>query len=313
MHPFDGGIIRRLRELEVRFDPLVAITQSANNVSSIINRNINGDGYVSLGRGGAVIELFFAEEIELNALIILAGKTARPRCFTVTCVTETGESHLLADVVDAPLQEPLSRMQVDFEVTRAKIFRINQTSPNWDGRHSFRVRKIECFSPDPRYQSGFFRCLFKNHRSEIDRFVRVSARFNQPDQLYRLDDTFNCYINDAPDQSHWIQVLFTKGNLMISGYALRRRIRMELRSWSLVGADDPSVPLEDWTELHHMNETVRGDHDIVEYFPIQSDRTFSCFRLLNHGPRWDGLPRLHLDGFELFGIHEGRSATSSRR
>jgi hypothetical protein len=64
MHPFDGGIIRRLRELEVRFDPLVVITQSANNVSSIINPNINDVGYVSLGRGGAVIELFSQTKLD---------------------------------------------------------------------------------------------------------------------------------------------------------------------------------------------------------------------------------------------------------
>jgi hypothetical protein len=111
-------------------------------------------------------------------------------------VSKTGESTLLADFDGDQLRERLSRLLIDFEPTRATIFRVNQAGSNWYGEHFFRVRKVECFSPDPCYRAGVFQCLFNDHRSEIDRFVRVSARFNQPDQLYRLDDTFNCYTED---------------------------------------------------------------------------------------------------------------------
>jgi hypothetical protein len=173
------------------------------------------------------------------------------------------------------------------------------------GRHSIRIAKIECFSPDSPFTDGVFQYLFQTNRTEITKFVEITARFNQPDQLYRLDDTFNCYTSNHGNIPHWIEVRFTKGLLLISGYALRRRIRMEIRSWSLIATSDSSSGVEKWTTLHRKRNVPRDNHDIIEFFAVESDCEFSRFRLVNESLRWDEKPALHLGGFELFGTYRG--------
>jgi hypothetical protein len=236
----------------------------------------------------------------LSHISIQSGSINVPRGLSITAITDTIDSILLGEIRFGNPQ-PKTSVEFEFQPTTARLFRISQIGPNQKGKHFMVIAKIECFSPEPPFTDGVFRHLFQTNRTEITKCIEVTARFNQPDQLYRLDDTFDCYTGIQKDIPHWVEVRFTKGKLLISGYALRRRLGMELRSWSLIATNDSSS--EEWITLHRLNDVPRDKHDSVEFFAIQSEREFSRFRLVNESLRWDGKPALHLDGFELFGTY----------
>jgi hypothetical protein len=299
--PFDSGIIGGLRMREFRFSPRVILSQSTNNVSSIIDPD-SADAYISHARGAATIDLFFAEDITLTRIVIETGTISIPRGLSLTAIRASSQAEMIGD-----LYIPNPRRGQDFEfcfpAATARLFRISQTAPNGYGKHCIRLQRIECFSPDPRFQEGVFRQLFRKNREEVRGYIEVTAKFNQPDQLYRMDDAFNSCTENKPYHHPWVQVELTKGQLQVSGYALRRRMKMELRTWSLRASNDSSQPLDEWTVLHGISRCAPNSVTPIDFFEIRADLPFTIFRLVSEDSRWDGKPALHIDGFELFGTY----------
>jgi serine/threonine protein kinase len=301
--PVAGGVVRRLRELESRFDRFVILSQSTNTVSRIIDPGSN-DCYVSHGRGGAVVELFFANEITLNGMAIQFGSQGIPRIISIGAVGANGDWIPLSDIAPAEQPRPLSSTKVDFDPVTARVFRVSQVGPPWSERPIIRIQKIECFSPDPRFAGGVFANLFRGTPEAVAGFVEITARFNQPDQLYRLDGTFNCCTRINCPPRPWVEVCLRRGRLAITGYALKRRVGLELRSWSVLASNNGSLPLEQWTPLHQVTDLVPSEGNAIEFFPIRANFQFSHIRLVNEGERWDHKQNLHIDGFELYGSHD---------
>jgi hypothetical protein len=301
--PFKGGIIRQLRDCESRFSPLIILSQSTNNVWNIIDPD-SDNMYISHDRGAAEINLFFAQDITLTRIVVSSGTRSVPRGLSFRTISPNGDSQLIGNLhISDPT--PVTSFAFDFPPTTARLFRISQIAPNGSDRHCIRIRKIECFSPDSRFCNGVFDYLFRTNPLAIRQFVEITARFNQPDQLYRLDRTFNSgtEVTSFADFRPWVEIALTRGQLLVTGYVLMRRINFELRSWSLVGSNDVSLPLDEWTVLHEVQDAEPNTVNPVEFFALEASPSFSVFRLINEGPRWDGKKPLHIDGFELFGTY----------
>jgi serine/threonine protein kinase len=304
--PCAGGVIRQLRQSEMLFAPQVIFSQSGIDVYHLIDSESDGY-YAGHALGDAQLEFHFCEEINVTGIILTSHSLSFPRCFSVSTVKPDGSSQLLADVVDCQaLNQENGRFCLTFDQPATqKVFRINQTSPNWHGLAYFRLAKIEFLSDDPRYTTGVFNTLFRNYRRDIRKYVCVSARTNDPGRLYRFTGFF-CKIFDAQGQP-WLQTVFPNGRLEIAGYAVKRRVDSSMQAWSLRASNDESLPITQWAVLHAVSvDEGRNPHNPIEYFAVEP-RFFICFRLVREPQGQENRYTLFLEGFELYGKYEGAS------
>jgi hypothetical protein len=303
--PCAGGVIRRLRESEMLFAPQVICSQSGIDVYNMIDPESHGI-YAAHALGDAQLEFHFREELNVTGIILTTETLAFPRCFSIYVVKSDGSCGLLADVVDCDaLNQRNGRFCLMFDQPATeKVFRINQTSPNWHGSAWFRLAKVEFLSGDHRYTTGVFNTLFRDHRRDIRKYVCVSARSNDPHRLYRLSGFF-CKICDRHGRP-WLQTVFPNGRLEITGYALKRRLDLSMQAWTLRASDEESLPIEQWTILHAVSvDEGRDPREPIQYFAVEHG-AFKCFRLVRE-PQEVRRYTLFLDGFELYGAYAGAS------
>jgi hypothetical protein len=159
---------------------------------------------------------------------------------------------------------------------------------------------IELFSSSGRFSSGVFRTLFDEHRGDIRKFVSVRCRnFDLSDvHLVSSTTTVSTWIGDR----EWFEIDFVDHQLVLNSYRLyRRRWRGLLRLWSLVGSNDRTVPLNDWSVIDSRNESRQGEYKVFQGFDCVGG-PFRYFRLVNEGPDWDGSASLSFFHIELFGF-----------
>jgi hypothetical protein len=74
-----------------------------------------------------------------------------------------------------------------------------------------------------------------------------------------------------------------------------------LKSWLLLGSNDASCPLAQWTELDRRLESRQGEINDPAAFPAVGG-PFRYFRLVYTGPTWLDSTRLALKYIDLYGI-----------
>jgi hypothetical protein len=185
--------------------------------------------------------------------------------------------------------------------------KIEQKGPNWAGGQYLKFRSLELFSRSGKFESGVFGSLFAEHRKEIRQFVSVTARDFDLNEVHSISPRTN--VSTLSGDRQWLEIDFVDHQLFVNSYRLKRSSPFGLRSWSLLGSNDRSLVLDEWTRIDSRSETREGEFELLQTFDCIGG-PFRYFRLVNEGPRWDRGTQLilyHLDliGF-LFSVKAGR-------
>jgi hypothetical protein len=295
------GVIGYLQARPTKFDPRCIVRQSTNDVFGLIDPDSN-DVYGSSNSGSAWIEFEFREPIPISTVQIGTAGNAYPRSFDIR-LKESEVKSVRKRIQDAQELNGANRSRTYSFASQTperliKSVKIEQTSPNWQGTQYFNIGSIEFFSASARFSSGVFRTLFAEHREEIRKFVRVTAKDFGTSQIHSiLTKTIVCTF---PGPREWIEIDLVSSQLLLNAYRLKRNTDSRLRSWSLLGSNDRTLHIDEWTVIDSKHESKEGEYELCRGFDCASG-AFRFFRLVQDGQQWGGSTSLVCRHIELFG------------
>lgn len=290
------GLIAWLRESESKFNRRIAVSLSSCDVKRLIDPR-SDDSYGSADKKGAWIRFDFCEPTAVNGLRITSAQKYFPRFLDISSVGDDGSEHRLHSIRDADLNGAGKVVEVRFAETATKSLKIAQGGLNWKGKHHLVIGNFELLSADPRYSPFVFERLLKDHGRDVRRFVEVCSRDYDVGEIHKISTHTN--VCTWPIAQSFVQIEIVGGIIVVSKYRLRRG--RFLRTWSLRGSNDASLRLDEWTELDHRHEEMKGEFDDPGSFDAAGG-PFRYFRLVQEGKNWTDTTSVSLHHIELFGL-----------
>jgi hypothetical protein len=227
---------------------------------------------------------------------IMSDAEVFPRSFDI-CFG--ADDQVLMPVRDAAWLRAGQEMTFGFREVRTRQLKIRQVGPDLPNCGWFKIGEIEFLSPDPHFAPGIFRTLFNEHRRDIRQFLEIRSRHLCLDELHNPNAQGYILTYGAPNQ--WVQIEIVDGKLITNCYRLKRTRNDKLRSWSLLGSNEASLPLAEWTELDRRSEARPGDFNDFATFPAVGG-PFCYFRIVSTGPNWSDSANLLLFHIDLYGV-----------
>jgi hypothetical protein len=292
------GLLGWQRKNENEFDPAVKLSQSSNNVKSIIDPE-SKDEYGVSDSSNAWIEIRLWKPLTIHGIRIRSTWDCPGSVHIID--NSSFPSHILANASTTELNDADSSRSISFAPTAISSLLIRQTGAKCHGSNDFGVNSIELMSPLPEYSAGVFQTLYKNHRETIQKFVRVRAfHFDLEDMpLLSPFSPQTPALTNAGDHE-WVQIEIVNRSFMMTGYRLGFHSLWRLRHWSVRGSNNQSMPLSEWTVIDVQEEATKGDFGDMKIFDAISF-PFRYFRIVQEGTTWEGKQQLILWHFELFG------------
>jgi hypothetical protein len=160
--------------------------------------------------------------------------------------------------------------------------RIEQKGRNWAGKQSLHVRSLELFSTTGQFTTGVFRALFREHRHDIHQFLCVSARDFDFTEFHLISPRTDIVTWDGSRE--WLEIDLIDRQVFVNSYRLKRLPIYILRSWSLIGSNDRTLPLEEWTKINLRQEIQKGEFESFQLYECFGG-PFRYFRIVNEGPK----------------------------
>jgi hypothetical protein len=275
------GAIGHLGSKESKFDPQCILRQSSSDLFGFLDPD-STHFYGSGGSGSAWIEIEFRDPIPISVVELRTASHYFPRSFDIILTAPNDEIRKGEIRGALELLGAAKSHRYQFEEIAITSVRIQQKSLNWEGTQYFHLGSVELFSSSGRFSSGVFRTLFDDHRTDIRKFVSVSSRdFDSSDVHLLSPRTTVCTWTGTRE---WFEIDFRDRQLLLSSYRLKRLSKFCLRSWSLVGSNDRTLPLSEWTVLDSRQESREGEYGLFQGFDCLGG-IFRHFRLVNQGPK----------------------------
>jgi hypothetical protein len=296
------GVIGFLRRQSSQFEPRCILSQSSRDLYSIIDPE-SRDSYASSDSGSAWVLVEFREPVEICEIEIRSGSKYFPRSFDFVC-TGTDGKVVRTQVRDANLNCADKRERFEIRRVVAQSVKIEQKGANWKGSQYLCFKSLEFFAPSGKFRSGVFGSLLKDHRDDVSRFVCLTARDFDMSDVHSV--TSRKSVCTWGGGSYWVEIDLLDHRLLMTSYRLKRGRQSTLKTWSILGSNDRTLALEEWTKVDSRSESVEGEFELLHVFEC-----FGCpfryYRIVNEGPRWDENPKLtflHIDFFGLlFPVH----------
>jgi hypothetical protein len=290
-----GGVLASLRAIDRPFERRVILSQSSRDLMMIVDPQLYQEFNSPSGEQWW-FEFRFREGILVNGMRIKSARELFPPSFDICFGTD---DQVLLAVRDTEWRHLRQEAVFNFHEVRTAQLKIRQAGPELPGREWFAIKSIEFLSPDAHFGRGIFWTLFNEHRQDIRRFLEVRSRHLSSDELHDPNHAGRVLTYNARDQ--WLQIEIVRGKLITNCYRLRRFSDSFLKSWSLLGSNDASCPLAQWTELDHRLENRRGENNDFAAFPAVGG-PFRYFRLVCTGPTWNNDYYLVLKHIDLYGV-----------
>jgi hypothetical protein len=295
--PSDGGAIGFLRAKSSKFEPYCIVSDSSNNLYNLIDPESN-DCCSTNDSGKAWTCFEFREAVDISEIQIQSASGDFPRSFDFVLTGRDG-TIVRREIRDANLNGRNQSERYEIGEMSVQSVKIEQKGVSWSGRHILHIHSVQFFSSAGKFKSGVFNSLFREHRNEIRQFVCVTARDFDLSEIHSISSRANAWT--WPGDREWLEIDLIDHQLFVTSYRLKRGPKAVLRSWSLLGSNDRSLGLDQWTTIDSRSESRRGEFELLQ--------TFDCFggpfryvRIVNEGPMWDGRVRLNVWHLELFGL-----------
>jgi hypothetical protein len=316
-----GGVLHYLRHDVSPFDPRVILSQSHNDVISVINPTRLGL-YLSGWRNSRWIGFRFRDPVRVTGMKITGDASSYPPMkFTI----HAGPN--VVRTVTAEESRPLRNGEIeDFtfpEVTTTEL-RIEHQEYSWsrdrnvtDEHMNISHRRIEILSPD--YPKGVFTTFFEQHAGEDDfdlvlrQFVQVRAQDYDLEELHKPDNRTGVYTHGGSKYAY-LQIDFCGHQFVATSYRLHRFTLHprqvppgdrgeELHAWSLRGSNDRNTPTDAWTVLHQYRDQEPGAGQGFDVYPAAGG-PYRYFRFCVDEPIWKSETwyELQLKHIELYGV-----------
>jgi hypothetical protein len=290
-----SGAIGHFRKTESVFMSGCALTQSSGDVFSLIDPD-SQNNYGSSNSGQAWIKVQLRDPVMISAIRIQVGNRHLPRDFDVLLTGPDGE--FTRAVRNANLNTPSRSETYPIDAMSITAVTITQRGPAWDGDQHLNFRSLELFAPDGEYASGVFRTLFNSYRAHIREVVSVTARDFDLGVVHSL--TPRTTVCTFKSEHAWVEVAFDNHRLLVNSYRLDRDTPGRLRSWRLVGTNNNSLPLVQWTTIDSRREANPGELQLLELYACLGG-PFRYFRIVQQEPNWNNKINLRFKHIELFG------------
>jgi hypothetical protein len=291
----DSGVIGHFRKTDSLFTSGCTLRQSSGDVFCLIDPD-SQDVYESGSSGQAWIRIELRDPLIIHAIRIQAANGHFPCDFRISFTGPAGA--LNRPVRGANLAAPFQSETYSVGPLSITAVTITQSGPAWDGQQRVRFKSLELFAPAGLYSHGFFRALFNAHRDRIHQLISITARDYDLSDIHSLTPrTTVCIFGSA---QAWVEVAFDNHRLLVNSYRLDRNGPRRLRSWRLVGTNDNSLPLAQWTTIDSRREATQGQIRLLECYPCLGG-PFRYFRIVQQEPNWDNNLILRFKHFELFG------------
>jgi hypothetical protein len=162
--------------------------------------------------------------------------------------------------------------------------RIEHKRPSWDSENFRTLGSLELYSTSGEFTTGVFHSLFRDHRNEIHQFVSMTARYCDLRDVHSISP--RTWVNTFNGPREWIEFDFLDRLMSVSSYRLQRLRGAALRWWSLLGSNDRTFELDEWTLIDTRRESREGEFGMLHTFDCFGG-PFRYYRLDNEGPRWD--------------------------
>lgn len=232
-----NGILEKLKNVEIdsgmKFDPLFVASQSSNDIYNIINPDTK-DQFIFLLKKNE--KTFFQIELEkpiiLNAIEFNAeGVKNQLKYFSI----EIENDDKMSKFVDVGIKEfdetneKKKVKKIPLDPTECKKIKIipnnNEKLVNFDKKNNeayLRMKKIELFSPDPRYSDGYFKTLIKESFHKNSRKIGVNLSSSRYDfNKFHLHDVNYPHTTTFDKQNSWFQIELTKCFAFVNGFRLK--------------------------------------------------------------------------------------------
>jgi hypothetical protein len=281
--------------MEFKFDPQCILRKSSRDLFGFIDPE-SSDVYGSSDSGRGWIEIEFRNPVPISQVEIRTAREHFPRSFDLVLTQMNGQI-TRREVRDADLDGSNKSQRYEFEEMFIKSIKFQQKGPNWKGDRVFQLASIELFSSSRLFASGVFGTIFGHSRTGIHKLVSITARDFDASTVHlpcgaRAVSTWS-------GAKEWLEIDLVDHCLLLSAYRLKQIDSVRLRSWSLLGSNDRSLPLGEWEEIDSQEESERGE--LASFVFHARGGPFRYFRIVNTGPRWDGKDQLCLSHLELFG------------
>ncbi|OHT13643.1 hypothetical protein TRFO_16205 [Tritrichomonas foetus] len=296
-----GGICQYLIGSQTtKFDHLVIPSQSSGDVYCIIDEN-DGGNYSSGAGDYEWIQFEFQEEIEVTSFKIQSAHRAFLKTWGIVAYNEDGKEITLYETKN---DNSLKGKNAEFstavlEKVKTNKIRLEKFGVNWSDTNFMRVKNIEFYTDDPKYQNGVFKQLLQEaddhdpHKAAVY-LTASNFDFRYFHQINPKRSLCTLYDEKLP----YFQIEFPKGKVKISGYRIQQLIKYPVLSWSLTGSNDK----KHWKTLHNGETKVEEISQVMIYgVDNENGETFRFFRISNTMPNEDDNLKLRIRHFDVFG------------
>jgi hypothetical protein len=268
---------------------------SSNGLYNLIDPESPGF-YCSGSSGEAWVFIEFRQSIvSISEIEVRSGPAHFPRSFDLI-MTSTGGQIVRKEIRDADLNGRGKSAKYCVGEISLRSLKIEQKGPNWESGRFLAFGAVEMFSACGK--SAVFDSLFRTHRNEIRELIGVTARDFNVSELHSISPRTN--VADVAANREWVEFDFADHRLFVHSYRLTRARPSAIRSWSLIGSNDRTRELEDWTLLDLRYERLEIWVESVHIFSCFGG-PFRYFRLVSESPRTDSRTNDTLWDVELFG------------
>ena len=146
---------------------------------------------------------------------------------------------------------------------------------------------------------NIFSDMIKEANGDAHRIpVSVTAKYFDFSSFHTFHPHSYICTFDSPTPS-WFQVEIATGRASVEGYRLIRHESLTLKSWSVIGSNDQNSPIDQWTKIHSVSESIKGP--LRSVYECNPSPPFKFIRLIMEGEGWNDRCYLSFYHFEIFG------------
>jgi hypothetical protein len=296
---YEIGILNYLRLCEISpFQRRFVCSQSSAELYGILNPD-SQNYYGSPDKGDAWIQFEFRREITFFGFVIQSYLSCFIKSYRIVSINSGGsETILFSTDSETGLHGELKEVMHTFQnPVRTKIIRFEQTGKSWTDKNFIGLKRFD-FITD-QCEGHYFKHLLQFCGGDPHKIpVNLTARYFDVYSFLSMNPSSYICTFDAPTPS-WFQIEFVPGRVAVSGYRLKKHEVLKMRRWSLRGANDATLELEQWTVIHQADEPK--DAPIFAVYNCATSEPYKFIRIVMDSPGWNDRTYLAFWHFEVFG------------
>lgn len=291
----EPGILEKLKTMESNpFDPLFIASQSSGDIYNLIDCQ-SEDSFSLYCNEHCFIDFELEEQVTINGIYLMFEELNFIDLFDVLI----NEKQI--EISAENLSDDELLISFDQIACKKLTFRIKDSAA-FDHIHEYiSLNGIELLSTEEKYYKGVFAALIENNESHDPHKCPVIITASNYDfsSFFLISGSHS--ISTFNQEDSWFQIEFTKSNVILDGFRLKRSKSNKLKVFKVIGTDDINKPIEKWSTLVEVNEQESNEFHIFDVFQFQQpSEPIKVVRIIQTESNWScnfHLIIMHIDFF----------------